>query len=614
MVNKISIPLTPEAFAQVSTIILPAKVASSRKVRSLQNGLGRNSQYIEVADMFKQGREVQLSFGENPESIIAGTNGADKSWMSLLTFAATCACHLTSCGQGDEHGCVLGRDTRALKMAGESVTLDAETNSLIINLDKLKSAYDKWFENAPMGMTGRMCGDKADCQGPCTFNDINTASESVLISYFEAFMEEIGLLKLPGFDKAWIENFYEAPAIKTGKKVAVIGAGPAGLMEALMLARMGHDVTIFEASGKVGGTVRHGVPHDKYTKAYLDKIQALLEKMGVKFVFNTRIGKDISFEEIETQFDTYSWNGGVVRSPKSAGKGVDEYATVAMDYLTPKNAWITAMKESGLGQDEYEKLHPLKESLRDTVTIVIGKGYTAYDIVREALRDMASGGDPAKINGKVIMVYYKGDFEETPDFPLNTSKFADTPTAQMMQHARNNGGVAEQMFYLNIKAVEKSEAGTKLTFDLMACTNEHIARQNPASAKYESVGNQVMEFGPEVDVRIMNAIGYNRKAAIKDTNLGEINNHQHFQREGWFGAGDIASNDHEVVHAFRSGILAAASIDDWLKVKESGVTWEEHSAKSIQHELNRDAEMSTSARLGNLFGNKGGCAVGCGGR
>ena len=93
------------------------------------------------------------------------------------------------------------------------------------------------------------------------------------------------------------------PAVRTGKKVAVVGSGPAGLAAAQMLNRKGHEVTVYERHDRVGGLLRYGIPNMKLDKAVIDRRVGLMEAAGVRFVLNTDVGKDLSAEQLLDEYD-----------------------------------------------------------------------------------------------------------------------------------------------------------------------------------------------------------------------------------------------------------------------------------------------------------------------
>lgn len=581
------IELTPEEYAlleRVKTGIGAHGTTSGRKELSKQ-GYSAHDHHRPVADMLKEGVELQGSFAQeamgSKESL---KNLAMVSWASAAIAAATCACHAKSCGTGGNYGCPIYRDTDALKMFDDGVKLANEQGRHVLRFNgaKIQKAFDLWFGKFPMGMTGRMCGDKALCMGACTFNDLDAMSEPVLISYFEAYLEEIGL-HFGMFDK-----FYQPKTEKNGKSMAVVGAGPAGLMTAWKLLDQGYDVTLFEAGEQVGGTVRDGVPHDKYHKDYLTQIGKLLEKKGATFVFHTTLGDNLKQETLEATFDAVVLATGVAASPKPLrAEGADHAHVIpAMDYLREKNAWLEGLMElratnPALSPEAYASDFPQPHSLRGKTVVIFGRGYTALDLQRNALRDMCPDGDVSKFDGKLHTVYYKGEGEEVLSYPHNTAKQEESATQAMLKYAQDAGAPVQQHYMLDAKRIETDAKGkiTAIVFDRQEPTDKHVYEVSPEKAKYRVVGEERLEFGPEEDVVILTGLGYDKQLdprlvqhlALEDAKVAS----NCTSRAGVFAAGDVAQDKHEVVHALNSAEKAAQQVDRWLRGEQNAERWQD---------------------------------------
>jgi glutamate synthase (NADPH/NADH) small chain len=145
--------------------------------------------------------------------------------------------------------------------------------------------------------TGRIC--PAPCQEACT---LNIDGEPVTIKTIECAI----------VDKAW-ENGWVKPVPaehKTGRKVAVVGSGPAGMACAQQLGRAGHDVTLFEKNNRIGGLLRYGIPDFKMDKRYIDRRVEQMEAEGITFRPDTHIGADISTQQLMNDFDAIALTGG----------------------------------------------------------------------------------------------------------------------------------------------------------------------------------------------------------------------------------------------------------------------------------------------------------------
>ena len=170
------------------------------------------------------------------------------------------------------------------------------------------------------------------------------------------------------FDENWITP--KPPATRTQKTVAIVGSGPAGLAAADQLNRVGHTVTVFEKSGRVGGLLRYGIPEFKMEKRFLDRRVALMEAEGVVFRTGTTVGTDVSAEKIRKEYDAVLLAGGAgqprdLKVPGRELRGVH----FAMEYLTQQNR-----------RNEGEHI-PDEETITatDKRVVIIGGGDTGAD-------------------------------------------------------------------------------------------------------------------------------------------------------------------------------------------------------------------------------------------
>ena len=216
--------------------------------------------------------------------------------------------------------------------------------------------------------TGRIC--PAPCEASCT---LNITDQPVTIKSIECAI----------IDRGWEENWI-LPKIsqsKTGRKVAVIGSGPAGLACAQQLARVGHSVTLFEKNASLGGLLRYGIPDFKMEKHLIDRRLTQMRAEGVVFRSNTEVGVTVSADEILQQFDAMVLTGGS-ETPRDLGvPGRDlDGVHYAMDFLAQQNKRIA-------GEDVTDNRTILAGGKH---VVVIGGGDTGSDCVGTSIRQGAA--------------------------------------------------------------------------------------------------------------------------------------------------------------------------------------------------------------------------------
>tara|TARA_B100000674_G_scaffold487508_1_gene497917 strand:- start:1803 stop:3221 length:1419 start_codon:yes stop_codon:yes gene_type:complete len=177
--------------------------------------------------------------------------------------------------------------------------------------------------------TGRIC--PAPCEASCT---LNITDEPVTIKTVECAI----------VDKAW-QNGWIRPVIasvKTGKRIAIIGSGPAGLAAAQQLARQGHSVSVYEKNSKAGGLLRYGIPDFKMEKHHIDRRVEQMEAEGVNFHFDKNIGVDVKFAEIQEDYDAIILTGGSEKPRDLTIEGRDlDGVHFAMDFLPMQNRIVS---------------------------------------------------------------------------------------------------------------------------------------------------------------------------------------------------------------------------------------------------------------------------------
>ena len=230
-------------------------------------------------------------------------------------------------------------------------------NDLVYQQD-WKSAIDVLHStnNFPE-FTGRIC--PAPCEAACTLN-IN--ADAVGIKSIEHAI----------IDKAW-ENDWVTPQVasyKTGKKVAIVGSGPAGLAAAQQLARVGHTVVVLEKNSRIGGLLRYGIPDFKMEKIHIDRRMAQMQAEGVEFRVHQHVGENVKADDLLAEFDAVVLAGGAEhpRDLPVIGRDLDG-VMYAMDFLTPQNQVVAG------------DVVPNQVLATNKNVVVIGGGDTGSDCV-----------------------------------------------------------------------------------------------------------------------------------------------------------------------------------------------------------------------------------------
>ena len=245
--------------------------------------------------------------------------------------------------------------------------------------------------------TGRIC--PAPCEASCTLNIID---QPVTIKSIECAIVD------KGWENGWIHP--QVPAKRTGKTVAVVGSGPAGMAAAQQLARAGHSVTVFEKNDRAGGLLRYGIPDFKMEKHLINRRLVQMEAEGVQFRTSTEVGVHVSIESLKENFDAIVLSGGAEDPRRLEIPGAElPGVRLAMEFLTQQNKRVA-------GDDE------LRAAPRGTLTatgkhvIVIGGGDTGSDCVGTSNRQGAASVTQLEIMPKPPE---KEDKALTwPDWPL----------------------------------------------------------------------------------------------------------------------------------------------------------------------------------------------------
>ncbi|PRY42405.1 glutamate synthase subunit beta [Umezawaea tangerina] len=217
--------------------------------------------------------------------------------------------------------------------------------------------------------TGRLC--PAPCEAACVLAITPDAGGAVAIKRVEQAIADV----------SWEQGLVHASqsTVSSGKKVAVVGSGPAGLAAAQQLTRAGHHVTVFERDDRLGGLLRYGIPEFKMEKKVLDRRLAQLRKEGTKFVTGVEVGVDLTVDQLRAKFDAVVLAVGALRGRDDTTTPGRELAGVhlAMDHLVPANR---AVEGDGPSPLSAEGKH----------VVIIGGGDTGADCYGTAVREGAA--------------------------------------------------------------------------------------------------------------------------------------------------------------------------------------------------------------------------------
>ncbi len=249
----------------------------------------------------------------------------------------------------------------------------------LVYRDKWRDAIDQLHatNNFPE-FTGLIC--PAPCESACVLaiNDDPVTIEQIELAIVQR-----------AFAEGWIVP--NPPDRRSGRTVAVVGSGPAGLTVADELNKCGHAVTVFERDEAPGGLLRFGVPDAKLEKSIIDRRVAILEREGIEFVYDTDVGQDITASELDERFDAVvvSIGSRVSRDLDVPGRELRGIHP-AMQYLYQRNRWVAAQQGRPFRAQDSDTAHP-EITARGKRVIVIGGGDTGMDCISNSHREQARG-------------------------------------------------------------------------------------------------------------------------------------------------------------------------------------------------------------------------------
>ncbi|HXY40266.1 MAG TPA: glutamate synthase subunit beta [Vicinamibacteria bacterium] len=413
-----------------------------------------------------------------------------------------------------------------------------EWNDLVYR-GRWKDALDRLHQtnNFPE-FTGRVC--PAPCEGSCVLG-IN--APAVTIKAIEVSIAD------KGFEEGWVVP--RPPVLRSGRRVAVVGSGPAGLACADLVNRAGHLVTVYERADRIGGLLVYGIPNMKLDKGTVERRVSLLEAEGIEFVTGTAVGRDVTGDELRAKFDAVVLCGGATagRDLQVEGRQL-QGIHLAMEFL---HCNTKSLLDSNLQDGAHI-------SARDREVVVIGGGDTGTDCVGTALRH----GCRSLVQFEILP---KPPLERAPDNPWPqwpriyrvdyaqeeaAARFGADPRHFALQTSRFLGDASGRVRAIETVQVEwASENGRFVPRELPG-----TGKTWPADLVLLALGFLGPEKGGVLDQLGVALDGRGNVATGPD---------QATSVPGVFAAGDMRRGQSLVVWAIAEGRLAAQGVDRYLK-------------------------------------------------
>jgi glutamate synthase (NADPH/NADH) small chain len=401
----------------------------------------------------------------------------------------------------------------------------------LVYRDRWQAAIERLFatNNFPE-FTGRLC--PAPCEGSCVLN-IN--DDAVTIKAIENQIIE----------RAWAEGWVKAhpPATRTGKRIAVIGSGPAGLAAADQLNKAGHWVTVFERADRIGGLLRYGIPEFKMEKRVLDRRLALMEEEGVRFRTRAHIGVEIPSDELRREFDAVVLSGGstIPRDLPIPGRSL-EGIHFAMDYLTLQNR-----RCEGDTVPDSEFI-----SAAGKRVVIIGGGDTGADCLGTVHRQGARSVHQFEVLPK------------PPDTRAENNPWPQWPQIFRISGAHEEGG--ERLYSVSTTEFVGDGGGRVQSLRGVSV----VPAQDNGRMVFRNVPGSDFSLECELVLLAMGFTGPERSVVdqlgVKLTDRGTVWRDEQWMTSvpGVFTAGDMQRGQSLIVWAIAEGRSAARGVDQWL--------------------------------------------------
>jgi glutamate synthase (NADPH) small chain len=380
--------------------------------------------------------------------------------------------------------------------------------------------------------TGRIC--PAPCEASCT---LNIDDNPVTIKTIECAIVD------RGWQEGWIAP--EPPSHRTGKRVAVVGSGPAGLACAQQLARVGHAVTVFERQDRVGGLLRYGIPDFKMEKSHVDRRVTQMAAEGISFRIGIEIGAALPMQTLLAEHDAVVLAGGAEwpRNLDVPGRELDGIH-YAMDFLTQQN-------KRGAGDEEARAAPDGTITARGRHVVVIGGGDTGSDCIGTSIRQGAASVTQIEI---------------LPKPPVHENKalvWPDWPTKLRSSHAHEEGCVRDWA------VTTRRAVGANGKVEALDCARVEWAKGADGRMTMREVAGSDFQLKAELVLLAMGFLGPRRPGLLEQAGVAlDVRGNVRADTSAYatsvprvFAAGDMRRGQSLVVWAIREGRQCARAVD-----------------------------------------------------
>jgi glutamate synthase (NADPH) small chain len=385
--------------------------------------------------------------------------------------------------------------------------------------------------------TGRLC--PAPCEGSCVLgiNDDPVTIKSIELAIVER-----------AFDEGWIVA--RPPVVRTGRRVAVVGSGPAGMAAADQLNQAGHQVTVFERADRIGGLLRYGIPEFKMEKRLLDRRLALLEREGVVFRPGVEIGVDLPVTALRRGFDATVLCGGAT-APRDLPIPGRELTGIhfAVDYLTQQNRRCE-------GDDLGGEAVISAEGRR---VVIIGGGDTGADCLGTAHRQGAAGVSQFEL------------LPRPPDTRAPNNPWPQWPLVFRTSAAHEEGG--ERLYSVLTERFVGDERGRVAA---LQATQVEMRLDAAGRARFEPIPGTGFEIPADLVLLAMGFVGPERGSLLAELGVRMTDRGTVWRDDSWmtsedavFTAGDMQRGQSLIVWAIADGRSAAHHVDAYLMGRSS---------------------------------------------